>query len=54
MGFRLEIKSNHWHFKGSVKTKFGNPNMWDMNIFSFEILIPLYKPQPLLQAIIPY
>jgi len=35
MGFRLEIYSDNWHFKDSVKTRFGNPNMWHMNIFQF-------------------
>ena len=50
MGFRLETYSDNWHFKDSVKTRFGNPNMWYMNIFSFEILIPLYEPKSRLKA----
>jgi len=36
MGFRLKNNSVHWHFKDSVQTRFGNPNMWYMNIFSQE------------------
>jgi len=35
MGFRLETYNDNWHFKDSVKTRFGNPYMWHMNIFQF-------------------
>jgi len=35
MGFLLKNNGVNWYFKDSVQTKFGNPNMWYINIFQF-------------------
>ena len=35
MGFLLKNNSVNWYFKYSAYARFGNPNMWYMNIFQF-------------------